>query len=192
MEELDPELQKILADSAFNSPGVPIIFPTPPGSGISAVGEVIFGPGMAIVAATPSQDVNPNTPPETPEAEKSMDIEIPDNFIDGLEESLAEPLGENLDDIFDIDEEDNALPEKETFRKKVKKPSKQDIAKEALNKGLEHLNVKGNLLKAKQMRPACENCRFKSSERLPQDQRESIFKKYWALGNKQQQDRFIR
>ena len=52
--------------------------------------------------------------------------------------------------------EGHITPQKnETFRKREKTRSKQDKAKYALDRGLEHFNVQGKLIPAKSMRTGC-------------------------------------
>lgn len=90
--------------------------------------------------------------------------------------------------------EGHITPQKrETFRKREKTMSKQEKAKFALDRGLEHFNVKGKLIPAKSMRTGCPpNCRFKCQEKITLEQRTQIFKGYYKLGDKTRQNDYIR
>lgn len=70
---------------------------------------------------------------------------------------------------------------------------KKNKAKEALNKGLEHCNVKGVLIPARKMGPGCKaTCRFKCHQRLSIENRQRLFSDYWKLGDKTRQFDFLR
>lgn len=56
--------------------------------------------------------------------------------------------------------------------------------KEALNTGKEHVNLKGKIVRGRQMKEGCgENCRFRCQDRITQEEREAIFQHFWSLGD---------
>lgn len=71
-------------------------------------------------------------------------------------------------------------------KKKSSNSSKQDRAKFALNRGLQHYNVQGKLIKAKKMRAGCSPslCRFKCHSKIGDAERQEIFNRFWGLGDK--------
>ncbi|KAK3909537.1 hypothetical protein KUF71_019640, partial [Frankliniella fusca] len=187
MDDVDAEFHKIIQESSLLSPGQPIILPsTPTGNGTPISKDddtTIFSlrtPAFAI----------PPTPPETPEVpNSSSEVEIVATSLIN-EEALAAPLAE-LDESFQ-ENEGYVTPQKVTTRKKERTLSKQDKAKAACNQGKEYTNMKGVIVQARQMRPPCVNCRFKCHDKISEEERDKVFKKYWALGEKQKQDGFIR
>lgn len=79
-------------------------------------------------------------------------------------------------------------------RKRGANPStwRRTISKKALDRGLEHINAKGQPVKARKLGPNCGPlCRFKCSSRLSEDTRLSIFNTFWGIGNHTGQWEFI-
>ncbi|KAK3911669.1 LysM and putative peptidoglycan-binding domain-containing protein 2 [Frankliniella fusca] len=183
MEDIDPEFHPIINDFDFSSPGKPIILP---GKGTSTPNTKDAGK----MRFPPASDLPP-TPPETPEVPyMSSEVEISTNSLN--EETLAESLdASNLNDSLQ-ENEVFVTPQKKTFRKKQRQPSKQDKSKEAHNKGQEYISTRGKLVNAREMKPACENCRFKCNEKVSENQRATLFKNFWELGDKERRDGFIR
>ncbi|XP_052123363.1 uncharacterized protein LOC127749389 [Frankliniella occidentalis] len=178
---------KLFRKSSLLPPGQPIILRTPAQTGNST--PTSKNADLTINSLPTPTFAIPPTPPETPEVpNSSSEVEIASSLTN--EEALAAPLAD-LDEILQ-ENEGNVTPQKVTYRKKERTLSKQDKAKAACNQGKEYTSMKGVIVQARQMRPPCVNCRFKCHEKISEEERDKVFKKYWALGEKQKQDGFIR
>ncbi|KAL4100771.1 hypothetical protein QTP88_020802 [Uroleucon formosanum] len=71
-------------------------------------------------------------------------------------------------------------------RKRLKKPEKwkRNIKKLAKNRGEEYIRASGLIVKAKSLKPPCENCRYKCSSILNLEIRNKIKAKFWEMGDK--------
>ncbi|KAL8594817.1 hypothetical protein ACOMHN_047534 [Nucella lapillus] len=60
------------------------------------------------------------------------------------------------------------------------------------DKGEEYVTMKGKLKNAKRVQPIdCTNCRFRCSEKVPEETRQAIHKVYWSLASYERQRAFI-
>lgn len=117
-----------------------------------------------------------------------QDVLIQEAVLEEVLPDAGHVLAEGQDDAQQV-----ALNNEGT-RKRQKNLSKQDKAKYALNRGLEHLNPKGKLIKARAMGNGCHPtlCRFKCHNKVTEIKRQEMFKGFWALGNKTSQQNFLR
>ncbi|KAL5236494.1 hypothetical protein ACI65C_003904 [Semiaphis heraclei] len=78
-------------------------------------------------------------------------------------------------------------------RKRSKNPEKwkRNIKKLAKNRGEEYISASGLIVKAKSLKPPCENCRYKCSSILNLEIRNKIKAKFWEMGDKVRQREFI-
>ncbi|KAL5246048.1 hypothetical protein ACI65C_013456 [Semiaphis heraclei] len=78
-------------------------------------------------------------------------------------------------------------------RKRSKNPEKwkRNIKKLAKNRGEEYKSASGLIVKAKSLKPPCENCRYKCSSILNLEIRNKIKAKFWEMGDKVRQREFI-
>ncbi|KAK3908308.1 Bis(5'-nucleosyl)-tetraphosphatase, symmetrical, partial [Frankliniella fusca] len=119
----------------------------------------------------------------------------PNNNQENIEASGE--LLNNGDDIEDTTEQQNNEDNIEgntgkKTRKRLKSKSKQQKIKDLRNKGLAHVNVKGEAKEAKKMGNACENCRFKCSSKVSDAERQEIFSNFWAMGDHTRQQDYIK
>ena len=79
-------------------------------------------------------------------------------------------------------------------RKKKRNPNmwKRNIRKVQRNKCQEYINEKGKRITARSMKSInCTKWRFKCSDKISNEKRQSIFESYWNIGNFERQRQFI-
>ncbi|KAH9641860.1 hypothetical protein HF086_011610 [Spodoptera exigua] len=77
-------------------------------------------------------------------------------------------------------------------RRKCNKENWIDTKRKLLqNLGKKHLSRKGKEQKGKDMRPSCDNCKFKCDTKISEESRKQVFDLFWGLGNHVKQWEFI-
>ncbi|XP_055702193.1 uncharacterized protein LOC129801317 isoform X1 [Phlebotomus papatasi] len=81
-------------------------------------------------------------------------------------------------------------------RKGRKRPAAKDEwtannRKRKRNFGLEYINRTGKLIPSRKLQPPCTKCRLKCHDRISEDIRQELFKKFWAFGNLLTQRQYI-
>lgn len=109
-------------------------------------------------------------------------------IVDNVDEVLNNENGDNIVEEIVVDQP----PERFVARKRAKNMSKQAKAKYALDRGLEHQNVKGKVIKARAMGAGCQNCRFKCYDKITDAQRQREFTGFWAMGDKDRQMDYVK
>lgn len=91
------------------------------------------------------------------------------------------------------------IPRKKTFKqdqgkKRLRHKEKWvvNLRKKMKNEGKAFVNQKGKHVAEKSLGQPCgPKCRYKCTENFPTDQRQTIFDKFWSLGNRQKQWEYV-
>ncbi|XP_070172973.1 uncharacterized protein [Littorina saxatilis] len=90
-----------------------------------------------------------------------------------------------------------SVPNQEHTEPKPRRPAnpeewKKKKKKAMRDKGEQYVTVAGKLQEARQVQPIdCSKCRFRCSEKIPEEAREDIHKLYWSLASYERQRAFI-
>ncbi|KAK4881176.1 hypothetical protein RN001_004495 [Aquatica leii] len=74
---------------------------------------------------------------------------------------------------------------KKKCRKKMRHTEswRRNVIRSSRNSGAEYVNWKGNVQSERKLKPPCQNCRNKCSEKFTEDERKSIFTNFWSLAD---------
>ena len=157
-------------------------------------------------------DMNPGLPdpagmtPDVLDA-TGMTPDVPDPA--GMTPDVPDPAGMNSDVLYSAGMTQNVSQnsinianvekDKENEVGSRKRLSRRDkwnriIAKESQNKGREYISSRGNVVPARQMKPAncsLRKCKRYCEEKIIEDKRQAIFNHYWELGSYQRQQDYL-
>ncbi|KAK4877037.1 hypothetical protein RN001_009543 [Aquatica leii] len=82
---------------------------------------------------------------------------------------------------------------KKKCRKKTRHTEswRRNVIRSSRNSGAEYVNWKGNVQSERKLKPPCQNCRNKCSEKFTEDERKSIFTNFWSLADINRQRDFL-
>lgn len=135
------------------------------------------------------------------------------NNTDSIDEEDQDPFHTSDDDIVDPDynilssgskrnsecsdeqatgiEIENAN-ERITKRRKRGKFNKRTLAKKMRNCGEEYESITRGRVNKRSMKPPCQNCKLKCTEKIDENYRKEIFAMFWGMGDLQRQREFIK
>ena len=137
----------------------------------------------------------------------SMNPDVPDPA--GMTPDVPDPVGMNPGVLYSAGMTPNVSQnsinianvdkDKENEVGSRKRLSRRDkwnriIAKESKNRGREYISSRGNVVPARQMKPAncsVRKCKRCCEEKIKEDERQAIFNHYWELGSYQRQQDYL-
>lgn len=127
--------------------------------------------------------------PESPEKSNEDTHEPGDEM-----EDHDQPDGVNNAQVVDsANEQQDTQAKKTTSMPRKRNRINQRIMNKKLRaEGKGYLSRSLKRVEEKCVKPACENCKFKCNEKIPEAKRSEIFQTYWKLGDLQRQREFIK
>ena len=178
-------------DPAGMTPDVPDV-PDPTGIILASMNLGLPDPALMTPDVPDPASMNPGLPDPA-----GMTPDVPDKV--GMNPDVLYSAGmtpnvsQNSINIANVDKDkENEVGS----RKRLSRRDKWNriIAKENKNKGREYISSRGNVVPARQMKPAncserkCKRC---CEEKIKEDERQAIFNHYWELGSYQRQQDYL-
>ena len=82
---------------------------------------------------------------------------------------------------------------KKTVRKRKVTPQnwKKNVRKQLRLSGKKYESTTGKTMPEKQMKPPCNNCRFKCTSKISKEERQRLFSSFWTLESYERQKDFV-